>query len=351
MISRFTPENQVVLSTPAFLHSSFVIHHSSFVILDALARAAGWCHDMLMPRVVSLIASATETVCALGLEHLLVGRSHECDYPASIQRLPVCTAPRFDVHGTSREIDDRVKATLQSEISVYRVFEDRLRELRPDVILTQSQCAVCAVSDDDVTRALGDWPGPRPRVISLSPNHLDDVWRDILTVAQALCTAEMGTRLVQSLRESVAQIADEARQQPARPTVACLEWLDPLMAGGNWVPELVELAGGVNLFGVAGQHSPWMSWDELRERDPDVIIALPCGFDLERTRQEMAHVAAHPFWPELRAVRTSRVFVTDGNQFFNRPGPRLVESLEILAEILHSERFVFGHQRTGWERV
>ena len=302
-----------------------------------------------MPRVVSLIASATEIVCALGLDHLLVGRSHECDFPEAVQRLPVCTEPRFDVHGTSRAIDDRVKATLQTEVSVYRVFEDVLRELRPDLILTQSQCAVCAVSDRDVAQALGAWPGQRPRVISLQPQALRDVWQDITHVAESLNAAEQGQALVRGLLQRISQIAEQANAAAARPTVACLEWLDPLMAGGNWVPELVELAGGVNLFGVAGQHSPWMSWDDLVQKNPDAIVALPCGFDLGRTHTEMRHVVSHPIWNGLRAVQERHVYVTDGNQFFNRPGPRLVESLEILAEILHPESFQFGHRGTGWE--
>jgi iron complex transport system substrate-binding protein len=304
---------------------------------------------MIIPmRVVSLIASATEIVCALGRERFLVGRSHECDYPDSIKRLPVCTEPRFDVAGSSREIDERVKQTLTEEISVYRVHEDLLRHLVPDVILTQAQCAVCAVSEEDVARAVLDWGDATPRVVSLQPNALGDVWRDIREVGRALDADEEGHALADALKRRVGTIAAAAQEQPARPTVACLEWLDPLMAGGNWVPELVELAGGTNLFGVAGKHAPWMSWDELCRRDPDVIIALPCGFDLERTRAEMAHVARHPAWRGLRAVQAERVFVTDGNQFFNRPGPRLVESLEILAEILHPQRFHFGHRGTGW---
>ncbi|MCI0684744.1 MAG: cobalamin-binding protein [Gemmataceae bacterium] len=303
------------------------------------------------PRVVSLIASATEIVCALGLEEQLVGRSHECDFPQSIRRLPVCTEPRFNVEGTSREIDERVKQTLQDEISVYRVFEDRLRELRPDVIVTQSHCAVCAVSETDVERALGAWPGTgtgiKPRVISLAPQGLDDVWASIEAVADALDVSERGQALVARLRGRIRAIAERAAPL-ARPTVACLEWLDPLMAGGNWVPELVEAAGGINLFGSAGRHSPWMSWDELETRDPDVIIALPCGFDLERTTAEMCCLTSNPRWPTLRAVRSGNVVATDGNQYFNRPGPRLVESLEILAEILHPGEFQFGHRGTGW---
>lgn len=302
-----------------------------------------------MPRIVSFIASATEIVCALGLEHLLVGRSHECDFPESITRLPVCTEPRFDTSGSSRDIDERVKATLQSEISVYQVHEEMLRRLQPDVILTQSQCAVCAVSDADVVRALGAWQGPRPRVIALQPHALKDIWREIGEVAEALDAAERGRALQRSLQQRVAAVAEQAHALPTRPGVACLEWLDPLMAGGNWVPELVELAGGVNLVGLAGKHSPWLNWDELIERDPEVIVALPCGFDLGRTMAEMKSVTVHPAWRGLRAVQQGRVYAADGNQFFNRPGPRLVESLEIMAEIVHPECFQFGHRGTGWE--
>jgi iron complex transport system substrate-binding protein len=301
-------------------------------------------------RIVSLIASATEIVHALGMGEHLAGRSHECDYPPAVLKLPVCTEPAFDVHGTSREIDERVKSTVAAQLSVYQVHRQVLQGLRPDVIITQSHCEVCAVSDKDVQQALGEWSGSRPRIVSLAPNALADVWRGIAEVGEALGVPERGTALVGRLQDRIAALATAARSLPARPTVACLEWLDPLMAAGNWVPELVELAGGASLFGSAGQHAPWLSWDDLARRDPDVIVALPCGFDLPRTRAEARCLNENPLWPKLRAVRAGAVYLTDGNQFFNRPGPRLVESLEILAEILHPERFHFGHQGTGWER-
>lgn len=304
----------------------------------------------MAPRIVSLIASATEIACALGMEDCLVGRSHECDFPPSVQRLPVCTEPKFDVHGSSRQIDERVKSILLDATSVYRVHADVLKELRPDVILTQTQCEVCAVSARDVEGALCDWLGTRPRVVALAPNALADVWDDIQRVADALDVSARGQPLVRQLKARMDDIAAQARALPDKPTVACLEWLDPLMAAGNWMPELVEMAGGVNLFGTAGKHSPWLEWRELRQRDPEVIIALPCGFDLARTRAEMAVLQRHAVWTALRAVQTGRVFVTDGNQFFNRPGPRLVESLEILWEILHPVACRFGHEGTGWVR-
>lgn len=288
-----------------------------------------------MPRIVTMIASATEIVCALGFEKALVARSHECDFPESVRTLPVCTRPRFDVEGSSRDIDERVKALLQEAAAIYHVDADLLREVQPDFIVTQGQCEVCAVSDKDVDSALCGWIGARPVVVSLSPNNLEEVWASILGVADALGVPQRGADVVDSLRRRVAAIAEKAAAMPHQPRVACLEWLDPLMAAGNWVPELVTLAGGVNLFGEAGKHSPWMTLESLVEADPDVIVAMPCGFDLPRVQTELATLDANPAWRSLRAVREGRVHAVDGNQFFNRPGPRLVESLEILAGIFH----------------
>jgi iron complex transport system substrate-binding protein len=304
-----------------------------------------------MPRIVSLIASATEIVCALGFEKHLVGRSHECDYPESVKRLPVCTAPKFDVEGTSYEIDQRVKAIVQESLSVYRVDGEMLRDLEPDVIVTQAQCEVCAVSLREVERTVCAWLRSCPKLVSLMPNALADVWADIERVAEALDARDAGTDLIARLQGRMAAIAEKARSLPTRPAVACIEWIDPLMAAGNWMPELVAMAGGINLFGEAGKHSPWMTWEQLCERDPDVILILPCGFDIARSRREMHLLTGRPEWPRLKAVRDGRVFLCDGNQYFNRPGPRLVKSLEILAELLHPEAFSFGHEGTGWEHV
>jgi len=160
-----------------------------------------------------------------------------------------------------------------------------------------------------------------------------------------------GAELLTRIRDRVADIAGRARSLPRSPGVACIEWVDPLMAAGNWVPELVELAGGINLFGSAGMHSPWMTYDQLRAKNPDVIVVMPCGFDMERTRAEMQALVERPGWTDLEAVRAQKVFLTDGNQYFNRPGPRLVESLEILAEIIHPDVFHFGHEGRGWARI
>ena len=305
-----------------------------------------------MPRIVSLLPSATEIVCALGFESDLVGRSHECDFPASVTRLPALTEAKFNPEGTSAEIDQRVKQIVRDALSVYRVDAPKLRELRPDVIVTQSQCEVCAVSQSDVEAAVADWLGTRPTIVSLAPYALDDVFTDMQRTAEALGAPERGKKLVKSLHARLAAIAGKARGHAAkRPTVATVEWIDPLMAAGNWMPTLVEMAGGINLFGKAGEHSPWMEFAELAAKDPEVILISPCGFNMNRAAEDLPVLTGRPEWPQLRAVRERRVFMADGNQYFNRPGPRIAESLEILAEILHPKLFSFGHEGSGWRRL
>ena len=337
---------------------------------------------MSTKRVISLIASATEIVSALGFESSLVGRSHECDFPPDIKKLPVCTKPKFDIEGSSADIDERVKklaenANVQTAtesnpkvaLSVYDVFGDVLEQLKPDVIVTQSHCDVCAVSLRDVEKAVSEFVrhkegairpdesrrdfwriSSRPQIVSLEPNALEDIWRGIGQVADALSAPERGRGLVASLKNRISDISSQAKPS-SKPSVAYLEWIDPLMAGGNWMPELVELAGGLNLFGEAGKHSPWMSWEELVQKNPDVIIIAPCGFDIQRSRADLPVLIQKPEWKNLSAVQKNRVFVADGNQFFNRPGPRVVESLEILAEIFHPDIFHFGHEGNGWEKL
>lgn len=290
-------------------------------------------------RIVSLIASSTEILCALGLRDSIVGRSHECDFPKNIEELPICTETKFSPDGTSYEIDQRVKAILQEGLSVYRVKADSLNKLKPDLIVTQTQCEVCAVSLRDVEEAVCELIESQPKIVSLHPNALEDLWKDIRQVAQATGTENKGEALIENLQGETAAVSKKAKQIGKTPTVACIEWIDPLMAAGNWVPELVELAGGKNLFGVAGKHSPWMQWEEVLAKDPDIILVLPCGFSIERTLTEMHLLENKPGWKELKAVKTGNVFVLDGNQYFNRPGPRLVDSLKILTEVIHPNVF------------
>jgi len=306
---------------------------------------------MTEPRIVSLIASATEIVAALGFEDRLVGVSHECDFPPTVKRLPACSEPKIDVHGSSREIDERVKRVVQDGLSVYRVHPAMLQRLQPTVIITQTQCDVCAVSLKDVEAAVCELVDTRPRIVSLEPMALDDMWKDIHAVGEALGAKPQAAELVDRLQGRLRRIKDSTRPLEPKPTVACIEWIDPLMSAGNWMPELVEIAGGRNLFGTAGAHSPWMTFNDLQEQDPDVIAVMPCGFDIPRTRDEMPPLTKRPEWRELSAVQNGRVFLTDGNQYFNRPGPRLVESTEILAEILHPGVLSFGHEGRGWLRA
>jgi iron complex transport system substrate-binding protein len=303
-----------------------------------------------MVRIVSLIASATEIVHALGLGRYQVGRSHECDYPDEVRALPVCTTPSFPVTGNSAEIDRQVKQRLANALSVYEVFEDVLERLQPTHIVTQTQCRVCAVTLADVERALSGSISSRPKLIALEPNALDDIWAGVREVASACGIASKGDDVVSTLRHRMTEISTRTFQDARRPRVACIEWHEPLMAAGNWVPELVDLANAENLFGKAGLHSPWMSWDELVAADPEVIISLPCGFDLKRTREEMYWLTGRPGWSALRAVQSGEVYLADGNQFMNRPGPRIVESLQILAEILHPDVFEGKLKGSGWEK-
>lgn len=312
-----------------------------------------------VPRLVSLLPSATEILEVLGLSAYQVGRSHECDYPAAVSALPVCTAPKFDPIGTSAEIHDRVTDLLTSALSVYRVSTEQLQELQPSHIFTQAQCEVCAVSLADVEAAVAanaaekSPDAPAPQVISLQPNTLAEVWVDIRRVAEAVLGSDgvpKAEAAIAALSQRVEAVKAAIAPQTHRPQVACIEWPDPLMGAGNWIPELVTLAGGDPCFGTVGQHSPWLSWSELIAADPDIIILMPCGYDLPRTRAEAQPLIDHPQWSDLAAVRQGQVYVTDGNQYFNRPGPRLVDSLEILAEILHPEAVSpHRYQGHGWQ--
>ena len=301
-------------------------------------------------RIVSLIASSTEIVCELGLGDSLVGRSHECDFPLWVKKLPECTETKFPTTGTSPEIDDLIKDIVRRGLSVYRVHEDRLKELSPDVVITQIQCEVCAVSEKDVKEALCNWLESRPKIVSLNPGGLKEIWNDIRAIAAATGVPEKGESLITRYQDRMNAIETKSKTLSHRPTVACIEWIEPLMSAGNWMPELVEKAGGTNLFGTAGIHSPYMKWEELVAKDPEVIFILPCGWDIERAKSEMHYLTTRAEWKNLRSVRSNRVYVCDGNQYFNRPGPRVVESLEIMAEVIHPDQFRFAHEGTGWIR-
>jgi len=289
-------------------------------------------------------------ICALGYQDQLVGRSHECDFPLGVNRLPVCTEPTIAVEGSSRDIHNRVSNRLEQSLSIYRVRTETLRELQPDIIVTQTQCEVCAVSFVDVQQALEEILNSQPTLIALHATNLQGVWDDLLRVAEGIGRIQKGRELLATYQSRIAAIAGPSQDLKSRPTIACIEWMEPLMAAGNWVPELVHLAGGQSVFGQPGTHAPWITWEGLAAADPDMLLVMPCGFSLARIEEELTVLTHHPLWAQLRAVQNKKVYLTDGNQFFNRPGPRLVESLEILAEIFHPTHFHFGHEGQGWRQ-
>lgn len=301
-------------------------------------------------RIVSLLPSATEIVAALGVLDHLVGRSHECDYPPEVQHLPICCWPRIDVSQSGAEIDRQVKDRLRAGLSVYEVDADLLRELRPDVILTQTQCNVCAVTPQDLEAVLSHGHHT-PAVIDLHPQRLEQLFGDIHVVAFALHVPDRGHELVVDLRGGFESLRLRTSKRHRKPTVVCLEWFEPLMTAGNWVPELVEIAGGQNVGAEPWQHSPTLDWSQLLAADPEVLVLMPCGWGIARARAEAQVLTSDPRWSQLSAVRAGRVFVVDGHQFFNRPGPRLLDSAQILAEILHPEVCDFGHRGRNWETL
>jgi iron complex transport system substrate-binding protein len=312
-------------------------------------------------RIVSLLASATEMVAALGCLDQMVGRSHECDYPPEVRLLPVVSTVQIDINASSAEIDAQVKQMAQKKqepvdpalkaLSIYAIDIDSLQELRPDVIFTQTQCEVCAVSERDVIQAIRRLTGLQPLVVSLSPYRLQDVWEDVLRVGRALGKGDQAQTLVEGYQQRLTELAIKVAAFGTKPRVAVLEWLDPLMGAGNWTPELVTYAGGENIFGDIGQHSPWLSWEELQAADPDVIVLSPCGYTIERTMQDVPLLQKHPAWIGLKAVRNGRVYAIDGNQYLNRSGPRLVESAELLACVIWGEQLGMAVDDKGWEQV
>jgi iron complex transport system substrate-binding protein len=320
---------------------------------------------MARPRIVSLVPSATETLYRLGTGDDLVGRSHGCDYPIEARVLPALTRPRLTTT-SSRGIHDEVRARLADGLAIYDIDLEQLRSLEPTHLLVQDQCSVCAVSPADLESALAEWLGAKPALVSIAPHQLGDVWRDIETIGQAIGRSERASSLRRQLAERLSGLvetlsrgsiesgstAKSSTQTIWRPRVACIEWLDPLMIAGHWIPELVRIAGGDPLFGEVGGASKTIGVSALMAAAPDVLVLQVCGFDLAET--ERAWAIRGPLRAALDAMsgRRPRVFLTDGDAFFNRPGPRLVESAEILAEILHPTRVDAIHAGTHfreWE--
>ena len=303
---------------------------------------------MNQKRIISLLAAGTEIVCELGLEAQLVGRSHECDYPESILHLPVCSSAMLDPNANSLEIDKQVKGSLTDALSFYQLDRELLKQLKPDVIITQTQCDVCAVSFNDVEKALENLLDYPVEIISLEPNNLNAVFTDIKTVSRVLGVSDRGDDLTERMQERMELIRHKLKFINQKPTVACIEWIEPLMMAGNWTPEMVEIAGGQAILAQSGKHSSVIYWMDLVEADPEIIIVMPCGFNIERTLKEMDTLLQQPYFKDLQAVKNNKLFIADGNQYFNRSGPRIADSVEILAEIINPKQFIFGYEGTGW---
>ncbi len=301
-----------------------------------------------MNRIVSLLPSATEIVCALGAESELVGRSHECDYPLSATQLPVLTSPRFEPASSSVQIDRQVRALAlearaEDALGVYAIDMELLQSLEPTHIVTQTQCEVCAVSLRDVERAVDQLTGFHTQLVPLAPNCLDDIWDDIRRTGRALGIGDRANALVAELQKRIDAVAATS----AGPRVAVVEWADPLMTAGHWTMELIERVGGAPVIGAPRGPSLRFEMSDLLEADPDFVIIAPCGYDLPRTQSDAALLHEREDWNRLRAVREGRVAMIDGNQFVNRPGPRVAETAEIIAEIIVGADY--GHRGPHWQ--
>jgi iron complex transport system substrate-binding protein len=288
-------------------------------------------------RIVSLLPSATEIVCELGLITELVGISHDCDWPPEIRNRPVLSDALIHSELSSDEIDRTVREALHNGMSVYHLDPEQLKALQPDLILTQELCEVCAPSFDDVRMAAKLIDSP-PQIISLEPHRVSEILENISLIGQLTNKTQQAKKLIISLQTRIDRILSRADEFEEWPRVLCLEWLSPLFIAGHWVPEMVEWAGGVTM-GETGEPSLEIAWNDVENFEPEIIILMPCGFTPERTTRELDLLSGHDSWSDLRAVKNDQVFITHGSYYFNRPGPRVVTGLEILATIIHPELF------------
>jgi iron complex transport system substrate-binding protein len=304
----------------------------------------------LIVRIATLLPSATEIVCALGLADGIVGVTHECDYPPEIRGRPRVVRAKIDSAALgSAEIDAQVSRALSQGESLYEIDVDALRAIRPDLVITQDLCDVCALPGDDVEFIVHALAGP-PNVLRLHPHSLDDILGDILSVGEATGRPAEARRLVARLRARIARVEAMA-QGRARPRVCCLEWTDPPFCAGHWVPEMVVLAGGNDVIGRAGRPSFRVDWAAIAAANPEVVVLMPCGYSLAQARREGAALAVRPEWRALAATAAGRVYATDANAFFSRSGPRVVDGLEILGAILHPEAAEWTTPPESWAAV
>ena len=304
-----------------------------------------------LPRIVSFLPSATEMVCALGLADQLVGITHECDYPAETKGKPIVVRNVLPIEEMSQsEIDVAVAQRIGQGNSLYQVDEKLLKELAPDLILTQDLCQVCAPSGNEVAQVLNLLPN-KPQVLWLTPSTLEQIAGNLRDLGEATGRAERAAELIAEGRARVEEIARVTRTLSNRPRVFCMEWLNPIYCSGHWVPEMVKLAGGVDALSCEGEDSARISWNQVVEWAPEVLIVTPCGFNLEKVMEQSRQLVDYPGWSELPAVREGRVYAVDANSYFARPGPRVVEGTELLAHLIHPKLFSWDGPASAYKRL
>lgn len=299
-------------------------------------------------RLVSLLPSATEIICELGRGHQLAGRSHECAYPSAVLSRPAVTEPKLLVDAASSLDPTNARDIVRDALSDFRVDPEALRELNPDVVITHMHCQPYGLTAADVRSALGDWMARDVEVLCLEPSRLIDTYTDISRLAELLSAPAEGTALITRVRTSFSRIEEALADCTSRPRVAFFEWINPLMAGGRWIPELITAAGGESAFGIVGEKSGWLDWQEVFAAQPDAIIVAPAGVSLERAAQDVSLLEQQDGWQDLSAVRNAQVYAADGERLFNRAGPSLAPSVEVLGEILNPDRCNFGHRDVLW---
>jgi iron complex transport system substrate-binding protein len=293
-------------------------------------------------RIVSFLPSATEMVFALGLGDQLAGVTHECDYPPEAKNKPIIVRSVLEQGLTQREIDDAVSERLQNGVSLYEPDEQALLRIEPDLILTQNLCSVCAPSGNEISRLLQILPH-KPQILWLTPKSLTEIFGNIREVGEATHRSEEADALIEKLSGRIAAVAAAVRDRATTPRVFCMEWIDPLYCSGHWVPEMVRCAGGVDRLGRAGRDSVRISWEEVQRCAPEIIVVMPCGFDLEKATAAADELLPNlPHWGDLPAVRSGRVYAVDANAYFARPGPRVVDGIELLAHLIHPDHIAWN---------
>lgn len=292
-------------------------------------------HFSAAVRIVSFLPSATETLYQLGAGGQIVGVTHECKFPPQAMKKPQVIHPSFDPSKmTGKEIDSKIVELMRSGKDIYVVDDERLRKAKPDLIVAQGLCEVCSPFTKEISRAVSGLGG-KPDVLVLDPHDLDDILISIMDVAERIGRVAAGRKLVASLQKRIDTV--RGMKITSRPKVLCIEWLDPLFTAGHWVPQMVEYAGGINGISVAGEPSRRMDIQEAVEFDPDIIVLMPCGFEIPRTMKELPALARGKKWQSLRAVKEGNVYAVNANAYFSKPGPRTITGLEIMAKILHPE--------------